>query len=182
VSTRMMDRGLERSPDVEQAAARLARPHARLALACKRLTDMVLALAMLVAVLPVLVFVLLLLAFAGDGLIERRTRLGRNGRPIVLSRFRSLPGGAVGRWLERAGARELPLLLTVLRGRMSFVGPRVAAHGADYTGPRRLMAPGLISPRDELDDEYVERWTLFSDARLLTGRGPVHHSVSNSSS
>jgi lipopolysaccharide/colanic/teichoic acid biosynthesis glycosyltransferase len=178
----MMDRGLDRSPDVAQAAERLARPHARLALACKRLADVVLALAMLVAVLPVLVLVLLLLGFAGEGLVERRTRLGRNGRPIVLTRFRALPGGAVGRWLERAGARELPLLVTVLRGRMSFVGPRVAAQGADYTGPRRLMTPGLISPGDERDDEYVERWTLARDARLLAGRGVVHHSVSNSSS
>jgi lipopolysaccharide/colanic/teichoic acid biosynthesis glycosyltransferase len=169
-------------PDIERAAARLARPGARVALAGKRLADLTLALAMLVAVLPVLIVVLVLLGFAGDGLIERRTRLGRHGRPIVLTRFRTLPGGAVGRWLERAGARELPLLLTVLRGRMSFVGPRPAEQGLDHTGPRRLMAPGLIGPGDARDDEYVERWTLLRDARLLAGRGTAHHSVSNSSS
>jgi lipopolysaccharide/colanic/teichoic acid biosynthesis glycosyltransferase len=99
-----------------------------------------------------------------------------------LTRFRALPGGAVGRWLERAGARELPLLFTVLRGRMSFVGPRVMSSGTEYTGPRRLMAPGLISPDEDRSDEYVERWTLLGDVRLLTGRGVVHHSVSNSSS
>jgi lipopolysaccharide/colanic/teichoic acid biosynthesis glycosyltransferase len=74
------------------------------------------------------------------------------------------------------------LLLTVLRGRMSFVGPRPAEQGLDYTGPRRLMAPGLIGPGEARDDEYVERWTLLGDARLLAGRGTVHHSVSNSSS
>src|SRR5689334_21198696 len=118
VSTRMMDKGLDRSPDVEQAAERLGRPRARAALACKRLADVTLAAALIVAVLPLIVFVLLLLGFAGDGVIERRLRLGRNGRPMKLTRFRTLPGGAVGRWLERAGARELPLLFTVLRGRM----------------------------------------------------------------
>ncbi|MDA0137930.1 sugar transferase [Solirubrobacter deserti] len=178
-----MEHGLERSPDVERAAARLARPRSRAALACKRLLDVTLALAMLLAALPVFVIVLLLLGFAGDGLIERRTRLGRNGKPIVLTRFRELPGGAFGRALQRAGARELPLLLTVLRGRLSFVGPRVAAPGTSYTGPRRLMTPGLIGPRSGLDDdEYVEQWSLWRDARLLAGRGSVHHSVSNSSS
>lgn len=180
MSTRTMDKGLDRSPDVEQAAERLGRPRARAGLACKRLADIVLALALIVAVLPLIVVVVLLLAFAGDGMIERRSRLGRNGRAMTLTRFRPLPGGAFGRWLERAGARELLLLFTVLRGRMSFVGPRVVPSGTDYTGPRRLLAPGLISPDD--GDAYVERWTLWNDARLLAGRGAVHHSVSNSSS
>ena len=42
-----MERKQDRSPDVEQAAARLSRPHARLALIAKRLLDMLLAAAML---------------------------------------------------------------------------------------------------------------------------------------
>jgi lipopolysaccharide/colanic/teichoic acid biosynthesis glycosyltransferase len=83
----------------------------------------------------------------------------------------------------------------VLRGRLSFVGPRAlpAGTGAGHTGPRRLMAPGLIGPAQrscagsetDLDDAYVERWTLWMDVRLLAGRCPelaVHHSVSNTSS
>ena len=177
-----MDRELEGSPDVEQAAARLARPRTRVALACKRLADVVLALAMLVALLPLFVVLLGLLGFAGEGVVERRTRLGRNGRALRLTRFCALPGGAFGRWLERMGARELPLLFGVLRGRLSFVGPAMMAPGADYTGPRRLMAPGLIGPGEALDDAYVERWTLWGDVRLLAGRRPVHHRVSNSSS
>ena len=87
--------------------------------------DIVLALAMLVAVVPLALVVLVLLAFAGDGrYLETRTRLGRNGRPVVLRRFRPLPAGAFGRGLERIGARELPLLTAVLVGRLSFVGPR----------------------------------------------------------
>ncbi|MDA0170828.1 sugar transferase [Solirubrobacter taibaiensis] len=182
MSAQTIDRGLGRSPDVERAAARLAQPHARAALAVKRLADVVLALAMLVALVPLFLAVLLLLGFAGEGMIERRQRLGRDGRTLTLVRFRALPGGAVGRWLERAGARELPLLLTVLRGRMSFVGPRPVAPGGDYTGPRRLLAPGLIGPDSDSADAYVEQWTLRSDARLLAGRRAAHHSVSNSSS
>lgn len=191
-----MDRREHRSPDVERAAERLARPRTRVALAVKRLADVLLALAMLVSLLPVLIVVLLILTFAGEGWIERRVRLGRNGRAIVLTRFAELSGGALGRGLERIGARELPLLLAVLRGQLSFVGPRALAPGshAGYTRPRQLMAPGLTGPAqrrgaddaeaDELDDAYVTGWTLWRDARLLAGRPPrrVHHKVSKSSS
>jgi lipopolysaccharide/colanic/teichoic acid biosynthesis glycosyltransferase len=190
-----MEYGLDRSPDVERAAERLGRPHARVALSTKRGLDVVLALLLLVAVLPVVVLVIGLLAFAGDGMIERRKRLGRHGRAMMLTRFRTLPGGAFGRGLERLGARELPLLLAVLRGRLSFVGPRVAEPGTDagHTGPRRLMAPGLTGPaqlgcaagmESDLDDAYVERWSLWNDVQMLVGRCPssVHHNVSKSSS
>src|SRR4051812_16732582 len=105
-----MDRKEDRSPDVQRAAERLGRLPARFALAVKRVLDVLLAFAMLVALLPMFVVVLLLLGFAGDGVIERRVRLGRHGRAIVLRRFHELPGGTFGRALERVGARELPLL------------------------------------------------------------------------
>ena len=185
-----MERETDRSPDVQKAAERLSRPRARVALATKRLLDIVLALAMIVALLPLFVLVLVLLAFGGDGWLEQRTRLGRHGRPVVLSRFRELPG-AFGRLLARIGARELPLLFAVARGRLSFVGPRAlpAGTGSGHTGPRRLMAPGLTGPaqrgcgRGSLDDAYVQGWTLWVDALLLVGRCPkLHQSVSNTSS
>ena len=194
MSTQAMERQEDRSPDVARAAQRLGRPRARISLALKRLCDIVLALLMLVALLPLLIVVVLLLAFAGDGWVEKRMRLGRNGRSVVLTRFRELPGGAVGRTLERIGVRELPVLMAVLRGRVSFVGPRALppGTGSGYTGPRRLMAPGLTGPAqrggdgcdaDSLDDDYVATWSLWSDARLLFSRPKAaHHKVSKSSS
>ena len=168
------------SPDVEQAARRLRRPRARGALAAKRALDVLVAVVMLAALAPLLLLVGVLLGGAGGGWVEARVRLGRDGRPIRLYRFRALPGG-LGRSLERLGARELPLLLSVLSGRLSFVGPRSLPPGTDsgYTGPRRLMAPGLTGPAqrsgDEgpsaaaLDDAYVAGWSLWGDVRLLTG-------------
>src|ERR1700754_4703795 len=146
LSLQAMERRQDRSPDVERAATRLERPLARLALVAKRTLDIVLSLAMLVAVLPLFAIVLTLLAFAGDGYLERRRRLGRRGKKVTLTRFRELPGGGFGRALEKIGARELPMLWAVLRGRISFVGPRLVAPGtaSGHTGPRRLMAPGLI--------------------------------------
>jgi lipopolysaccharide/colanic/teichoic acid biosynthesis glycosyltransferase len=148
-------------------------------LAAKRTFDVALALAMLVALAPMMVLALVLLLGDSEGWIERRERLGRDGRPLKLWRFRPLPG-RLGRTLERAGVRELPLLLSVLSGRLSFVGPRALPPGAGalYTGPRRLMAPGLIGPAQRwatdpdsasgLDDAYVEEWSLLGDLRLLT--------------
>jgi lipopolysaccharide/colanic/teichoic acid biosynthesis glycosyltransferase len=165
------------SPDVEQAARRLALPRTRAGLAGKRLLDVALALAMLVALAPLLLFVCVVLAGAGGGWIDRRVRLGRDGRPVRLARFRPLP-----RWLERCGARDAPLLLSVLLGRVSFVGPRLLPPGADtgHTGPRRLMAPGLTGPAQRwaddgdsaarLDDEYVSQWSLRGDLKLLVSR------------
>jgi lipopolysaccharide/colanic/teichoic acid biosynthesis glycosyltransferase len=198
VSIQATDRKEDRSPDVQRAAARLASPAARVALVLKRALDVLLAFAMLVALLPMFIVVLSLLAFAGEGLIEQRMRLGRNGRAIVLARFRELPGGKVGSVLERAGARDLPLLFAVLRGRLSFVGPRALAPGpvAGHTGPRRLLAPGLVGPAQRacahfddpdalrLDDAYVAQWSLWTDARLLFGwtPKPAHQSVSKSNS
>jgi lipopolysaccharide/colanic/teichoic acid biosynthesis glycosyltransferase len=186
-----MEHQTDRSPDVERAAQRLSRPHARVALVAKRLVDVVLALLMLIALLPLLALLFVMLTFAGDGWLEQRVRLGRHGRPVVLSRFRELPGGAFGRFLQRIGMRELPLLFAVVRGRLSFVGPRALPPGTGYghTGPRRLMAPGLTGPaqrgcgHESLDDAYVERWSLWIDVRLLVGRCPkLHHSVSKTSS
>lgn len=166
--------------DVARAALRLARPRTRLALGLKRLADVLLALLMLVALLPILVAVVALLAFAGDAWTERLPRAGRGGRTFAVTRFAPLPG-RVGVALERIGARDLPLLLAVLRGRLSFVGPR-ALPRPEGIGPRQLMAPGLLGPAqcrgaehaeaDALDDAYVAHWSLWTDAKLLAGRPP----------
>ena len=52
-----MERETDRSPDVQQAAERLSRPRARVALALKRFLDVGLAFAMIVALLPLFALV-----------------------------------------------------------------------------------------------------------------------------
>lgn len=91
----------------------------------------------------------------------------------------------VGRVIRRLSIDELPQLLNVLRGEMSLVGPRppLPEEYATY-GPRereRLrVLPGLtciwqVSGRSDLDFdtwvemdlEYIRRWTIRQDLKLL---------------
>jgi lipopolysaccharide/colanic/teichoic acid biosynthesis glycosyltransferase len=173
-----MERAPFRTPDVAQAAERLRRPPLRVALLLKRALDVALSLLALLALSPVALVVAV--AHLGDdrGLLERRVRLGRDGRSVALLRFRP-PPGLVGQALSRLGALDIPLLIAVVRGQLSFVGPRALPPGTDagHTGPRRLMAPGLTGPAQrwaadpdtaaELDDAYVAGWSLVRDLRLL---------------
>jgi lipopolysaccharide/colanic/teichoic acid biosynthesis glycosyltransferase len=171
----------ERAPYVEQPAEQLSCPGTCAALAAKRALDLLLAMVMLVALLPLFALVGLALTATGTrAWLERDLRVGRGGERIRLLRFRELPGG-LGRALQRLGVRDLPLLVCVLAGRLSFVGPRAGAPEAEFghPRPRRLMAPGLTGPAQrwagdgkragELDDAYVTEWSLWGDLRMLAG-------------
>ena len=179
-----MERTAQGSPDVATAAERLRSPRVRAGLLAKRVLDVVISSVALVALAPVwLVCLVLLLAGPPRTRLERRVRLGRDGRRVVLVRLGPLAGGWLGRALDRIGAREIPLLVAVVGGRLSLVGPRLLPPGeeAGHTGPRRLLAPGLTglaqqratSPRTaaRLDDLYVERWSFGRDAALLLAAG-----------
>jgi exopolysaccharide biosynthesis polyprenyl glycosylphosphotransferase len=109
----------------------------------KRVLDAAFAATFLVLFAPLM----LACAFAvrvegGPGVIFRQERVGLDGRPFTLLKFRSLKPesevesisrwnigdddrlGPVGRWLRRTSMDELPQLWNVVRGEMSLVGPR----------------------------------------------------------
>src|SRR5262249_30341374 len=108
-----LEHAQHRPPDVSRAAERLRRPRTRASLLVKRLFDLLAALLLLVARVPVVLLTAVLLLFKGDGWLETRARLGRDGRLLRLRRFRR-PPGALGGMLERIGAREVPVLLSVV--------------------------------------------------------------------
>lgn len=123
---------------------RVAPPAARRSgTVAKRLLDIAVATPALLAVSPVL-FVCALAVRLGDGpgVLFRQERIGQDGRPFTLLKFRTLRPAddheaatrwnvagdlrmsPVGRVLRRTSLDELPQLWNVLRGDMSLVGPR----------------------------------------------------------
>jgi exopolysaccharide biosynthesis polyprenyl glycosylphosphotransferase len=103
----------------------------------------ILSLVALALCLPLMGLIALVIWLAsGSPVIFRQTRIGKNGRPFTLYKFRSMRNGAdpdgnpkpaqrndvrctrVGRWLRHTRMDELPQLFNILRGDMSFVGPR----------------------------------------------------------
>lgn len=118
-------------------------PALRLHTAVKRALDVVLALVGLVLIGFMLPVVALVNALTSPGpLFYRQERLGKGGRPFTVLKFRSMVldaerrSGAVwcgkndsritpiGRLLRKTRLDEVPQFINVLRGEMSFVGPR----------------------------------------------------------
>ncbi|MEW5991788.1 MAG: sugar transferase [Chloroflexota bacterium] len=97
----------------------------------------------------------------------------------------------VGRWLRRTSLDELPQLWNVLAGAMSLVGPRPPlpseVEGYDVWHRRRLsMKPGMTGlwqvrargEKDfdrwvETDLEYIDRWSLWMDVRIIAQTIPA---------
>ena len=136
----------------------------------KRLFDLVAASALLLVAWPVMLIVALAIWHeTGMPVLYRQTRVGLNGRPFELVKFRSMHVDAerdgVARWARRDDDRstrvgrfirmtrldELPQLFNVLRGEMSFVGPRperpqfvdMLSQEIRYYNVRHCMKPGL---------------------------------------
>lgn len=147
--------------------------------------------------------------------IFRQRRVGLGGREFVMFKFRSMHAGAegalpslldenrqagnevlfkmrhdpritpVGRWMRRFSIDELPQLFNVVRGDMSFVGPRPPLRRevekyAQHVHRRFLMKPGItglwqVSGRStlswedtvRLDLSYVENYSAVGDLVIL---------------
>lgn len=114
--------------------------------AVKRVADIIISFVTLVVLSPLLLLVALAVRFTSPGpAFFRQRRLGKDGVPFTLCKFRSMfvdvpdirnPDGStynaqddprvtpVGRFLRRTSLDELPQLINVLKGDMSLVGPR----------------------------------------------------------
>ncbi len=176
--------------------------------ALKRTFDIVFSFLALLLVSPVmLVCALAVLLEGGRGVIFRQQRIGRFGKPFDVLKFRSMrPSsehesqtnwsvardprvGPVGRFLRRTSMDELPQLWNILRGDMTFVGPRperpyfVDRFSAEHPGYvlRHRVPVGLtglaqvsglrgdtpISDRARYDNYYIDNWSLWLDIKVL---------------
>ena len=108
----------------------------------KRLLDIVVSLIGLICLLPLLLVVALLIKLDSTGpVFFRQTRMGRRFRPFQILKFRTMVQDSstrgksitvgddpritrMGWFLRKTKIDELPQLINVLRGEMTFVGPR----------------------------------------------------------
>lgn len=130
--------------------------------------------------LPVAAIVaLLVLIFSGSPVIFRQQRVGKDGKVFTMYKFRTMVVGAeqmkkslrppneskgptfkiyndprftaIGKYLSHMGLDEIPQLMNVLRGDMSFIGPRPLPVAEErklqsWMKKREIIRPGIVSP------------------------------------
>ncbi len=175
----------------------------------KRVMDIVVSALMLVATLPIIaVTAAAIFLESGGPVLYRQERVGRRGRVFTLLKFRSMhqdaeANGAVwalkndirvtriGSFIRRTRIDELPQLINVLKGDMSFVGPRperpqfVAelSQAIPYYDLRHYVKPGITGwaqilypygasindAREKLqyDLYYLKNYSIFLDINIL---------------
>lgn len=175
--------------------------------AVKRFLDVTASFLGLVLLSPLLLAVSILIKIDSRGpVIFRQKRIGRNGKVFEIYKFRSMCVGAektgsgvysgkgdarvtrIGKILRATSIDELPQLLNILKGEMSFVGPRppLTYHPwkyEEYTDFQKRMfevQPGITGwaqvngrkdvewhKRIELNVWYVDHMSLLLDIKIM---------------
>ena len=165
----------------------------------KRILDAVGSLVIFLLLAPLLVLVaLLVLLVDGRPVFFQQVRPGLDEKPFLMVKFRTMSADSaaddgdesarvtkLGKMLRRTSIDELPSLWNIVRGDMSFVGPRpllleYLGVYSQYHSQRHNVRPGLTGlaqvagrnllpwkKRLDLDSEYVERQSFLLDITIL---------------
>ena len=170
----------------------------------KRVFDLAVAIAVAVVLaLPILIVAIAVRLTSPGPALYWSDRVGRHNRIFKMPKFRSMridtPAVAthllqnpdqwltpIGSFLRKSSLDELPQLWSILKGDMSFVGPRPALFNQEDLIALRTekgvheLVPGLtgwaqVNGRDELpipqkvelDEEYLQRRSLLFDLKVL---------------
>ena len=176
----------------------------------KRTSDLVLSLFMLILLAPILILVAILIKLDSKGpVFFSQERVGENRRPFMVHKFRSMIQDAekecgpvwaeaddcrvtrVGKYIRKLRIDEFPQLFNVIKGEMSFVGPRpereffVEELEAEipYYGERFSVKPGITgwaqvcySYGASVDDAkeklnydlfYIKNMSIFMDLMVI---------------
>jgi len=170
----------------------------------KRIFDLLLGVAILVLLLAPMLLIAIAVYLSSKGpALYWSDRVGKNNKIFKMPKFRSMlidtPDVAthlldnpavylsrIGGFLRRSSLDELPQLFSVLKGDMSFVGPRPALFNQEdliaLRSEKRVdkLLPGItgwaqVNGRDELsipdkvalDVEYLNRQSFWFDMKIL---------------
>jgi sugar transferase EpsL len=167
----------------------------------KRTFDFLLALLLLIILFPVILVVAIVVRIKlGTPVLFSQVRPGKNARPFTVYKFRTmteeknkngelLPDAqrleGVGKTLRKLSLDELPQLFNVLKGEMSFVGPRPLLMQylplySPFQARRMEVTPGITGwaqvngrnattweKRFEHDIWYVDNCSFFLDLKIL---------------
>lgn len=176
----------------------------------KRVFDIMFSAALLIVTSPILIVTAILVKTTSSGTIfYRQQRVGRFGKPFDVIKFRSMRADAekegkpiwaqksdprvtsVGRFIRLTRIDEIPQMFCVLKGEMSFVGPRperpffVAELARDipFYNERHVAKPGVTGwaqinypygasvadarAKLEYDLYYIKNYSLFLDLLIL---------------
>jgi len=144
----------------------------------KRVFDVVVSLLLICLVLPLMMLIALLLYLEHSGpVFQRQVKVGAGGLLFSAYQFRTHsrdtsrhPSSHLEHFLANSCIDRLPMLINVLRGHMSLVGPDLLTYapGLKLTDTRRAdlrMPPGLYHVCDKR--AYLEHYSLWSDVRVL---------------
>lgn len=170
----------------------------------KRFSDIILSLIMLIVMSPIFLGIAIAIKLDDGGpTFYRQERVGRDERLFYIYKFRTMVVDAekigsgfivteddpritrIGRILRYTSLDELPQLINILKGEMSFVGPRPTLRYQvekynDRQRQRLSVKPGVTGwaqvngrnviswpERIEYDLWYVDNWSLFLDVKIF---------------
>ncbi len=172
---------------------------------CKRILDILLSSVLLVVLFPLMLILTAVAAYDTEGApFFVQTRMGRGGKTFRMIKFRTMSKSApenvatyqlknansfispIGHVLRKYSLDELPQLWNVLKGDMSFIGPRPVVlteeellalrtlHGADEVRPG-ITGFAQVRGRDNLpvtqkaflDGYYARHATFVMDIKVL---------------
>ncbi len=173
----------------------------------KRFLDILFSFLGLIILFPLLIIIAILVKITSKGpILFKQKRIGKNGKVFNIYKFRSMCVGAeqqkggvysdkndkrvtkIGKFIRATSIDELPQMLNILKGDMSFIGPRppLTYHPwkyEEYTKEQKKMfavRPGITGwaqvngrkevewhKRIELNVWYVEHLTFLLDMKIL---------------
>ena len=155
----------------------------------KRLLDIILSIVLIILFVPLFIIVGLLCFIVTGKIIFKQNRDGLNKKSFIIYKFSSIKSdrtySKILNFIRSFGMDELPQLINILKGDMSFIGPRPFITGEtlpnDYIDPIiYTIRPGIISlatargrrrlthkMRLACDLEYSNNVTFINDVTII---------------